>query len=211
MDKRKVDDFWSARTRIEDPRIATNYRIDDRLALDIALVSKYVEDDCRILDLGAGTCTLACSFLDRSGVVVAVDKYREFLDNAPAHPKLQRVCSDIVDFTSAEKFDVILLFGVVNFLSPEEEARVYRRCAEMVSPGGYVLVKNQCGLAADVVVDTYSDELSSHYHARYPSVESQTGRLRELFDVSVEDIYPPALNRWENTHFFAFICSRSIG
>ncbi len=30
--------------------------------------------------------------------------------------------------------------------------------------------------------------------------------LEEFFDIKIIDIYPPSLNKWKNTHHYAFIC-----
>ena len=207
MDKGKIDSFWTARTKIEDPRIATNYRDDGRLEYDIALVEKHLTQDARILDLGAGTCTLARRFLDTCEQVVAVDKFDAFFGKVPEHPKLRKIRADVSDFSIDETFNLILLFGVVNFLSSNEERRLYGSCAKMLGQGGTFIVKNQCGVREDVVVDSYSEELGAHYYANYPAVDGQRERLSEYFKVELLDIYPAELNRWENTHFYAFVCS----
>jgi trans-aconitate methyltransferase len=207
VDKLKIDAFWTARAQIEDRRLATNFRDDGRLAFDVALVRKFLPPEARILDLGAGTCTLSQPFLSDCGQLTAVDKFGAFLDNAPQHPKLRKICADVATFSIDETFDLILLFGVVNFLSPDEERRLYRSCAAMLADGGHLIVKNQCGVHDEVLVDSYSEELRAHYHARYPAFERQRACLAEFFDVELLDIYPADLNRWENTHFYAFVCS----
>lgn len=207
MDKGKIDSFWITRTKIEDPRIATNYRDDGRLAYDIALVEKHLPESAKILDLGAGTCTLSRHFLGSCKGIVAVDKFDAFLEKAPDHPKLRKICADVADFSVDETFDLILLFGVANFLSSDEERQLYRSCAKMLREGGVLIVKNQCGVRNDVIVDSYSEELDAHYYANYPSVDRQRERLLECFEVEMLDIYPAELNRWENTHFYAFVCS----
>jgi cyclopropane fatty-acyl-phospholipid synthase-like methyltransferase len=207
VDQHKIDAFWNARAAIADRRLATNFRDDGRLAFDTALVQKFLPPDARILDLGAGTCTLSQQFLSQSGEIVAVDKFAAFLDNAPAHPKLRKICADVASFSMNEQFDMILLFGVVNFLSPAEESQLYRSCAAMLADGGHFIVKNQCGVDDEVIVDSYSEELKAHYHARYPAVEEQQACLAEHFEVELLDIYPADLNRWESTHFYAFICN----
>ncbi len=206
MDKKKIDAFWSARTDIKDPRLATNYRKDGRLACDVALVEKFIVGKARLLDLGAGTCTLSQQFIDRAEKITVVEKFSSFLEQVPEHPKLHKICADVSDFFVDEKFDIILLFGVVNFLDEDEEERLYGACSSMLESGGHFIVKNQCGIEEDVIVDSFSDELKAHYHARYPSVSSQLLRLSKFFNVSVVDVYSSDINRWGNTHFYAFVC-----
>jgi len=208
LDKAKVDAFWRSRLKVPDPRIATSFRDDGRLEHDLKLITRHLSPEANVLDLGAGTCTLASALLDRANSVVAVDKYAEFLSRAMPDPKLHTVLADVVDFTSPDRFDFILLFGVVNSLDTPDETLLYRHCQDMLSRNGVLLVKHQCGIREGLVVDKYSDELGGHYHARYPAVTDQTALLRRFFDVTVVDIYPDAFNRWPDTRFFAFICRR---
>jgi cyclopropane fatty-acyl-phospholipid synthase-like methyltransferase len=206
LDKRKIDEFWSSRTQFTDPRLATNYRSDGRLAIDAALVRRHLPKDATILDLGAGTCTLSKELLADVERIVAVEKFPEFLAAAGALPKLSTVCCDVMEFETTEQFDAILLFGVANFLTGEEERQLYARCRRMMRPHGIFIVKHQCGIHADILVDRFSEELGAHYHARYPGLESCTAMLSESFSVEVVDVYPASLNRWPDTHFYAFVC-----
>ena len=208
MDKARINDFWLGRTKIEDDRLATNYRDDGRLEYDLDFIKSRMVENARILDLGAGTCTLSSRLIDQTARIVAVEKFEGFLSRAPSHPKLIKVCSDILPFDTDERFDLVLVFGVVNFIEPEEEVVLYAHCHRFLRPDGLLIVKNQCGLKDEVEIDTYSQELSSHYHARYPKASDQLRRLEQLFDVEQHDIYPAELNRWHNTHFFAFVARR---
>jgi 2-polyprenyl-3-methyl-5-hydroxy-6-metoxy-1,4-benzoquinol methylase len=206
MDKQKIDQFWSARTQIADPRLASNYRDDGRLQIDSQFVIERISEPGRVLDLGAGGCTLANSLLPYAAEVVAVEKYGGFLEKVPDLPRLKKLQSDVVDYYDESKYEMILLFGVVNFLSDDEQSQLYSNCARMLASDGTFIVKNQCGINEEVVVDRFSDELGCDYHARYPSVQTQRDLLTQKFAVEVVDIYPEELNRWETTHFYAFVC-----
>ncbi len=208
MDLGRIQTFWQARTAVSDPRIATNYRNDGRLQLDVGFISQYLTPTSRVLDLGAGTCTLTQEILPLVAEAVAVEKFEEFLKRVPTHSRLKLICSDVSEFESPEKFDVILLFGVVNYLTLEDEQTLYEKCARMLSSDGYFIVKNQCGIGEEVVVDKFSEELNCDYHARYPAVDEQESRLNQHFSVARYDIYPPQYNRWSNTHFYAFECRK---
>lgn len=209
MDKKKIDAFWTARTRIEDPRIATNFREDGRLSYDVNFVRRHLAPGAKILDLGAGTCTLALELLDCAKEVVAVERYAEFLAKVPDHPRLEKVCCNVTDFAPEEMFDIVLMFGVVNYLTSDEERNIYEMCHSVMGRNGVLLVKNQCGLREELIVDHYSTELKENYYARYPAIDNQKSLLSRLFDVEVIDIYPLELNRWPDTHFFAFVCRPS--
>ncbi|MEQ1825010.1 MAG: class I SAM-dependent methyltransferase [Pirellula sp.] len=206
MDKAKIDQFWQARTKVSDARIATNYRDDGRLQIDCDFVRRFIFNEARILDLGAGTCTLTSQLLPYCREATAVEKFAEFLDKAPVSSKLTKICCDVVSFQSQESFDAILLFGVANFLTPDEESELYANCCRMLSGRGTFLVKNQCGVDREIVVDKHSDELGCHYHARYPFVQDQKDRLDRHFVTTVVDIYPAHINRWSDTHFYGFVC-----
>jgi SAM-dependent methyltransferase len=209
LDKQKIDRFWQGRTSIQDPRIATNYRDDNRLQLDYEFVRRLLPEKASVLDLGAGSCTLAGMLLPHVSSILAIDKFPEFLSLAPKSEKLLTRCADVASFQSDDLFDVILLFGVANFLTETEEFRLYGQCKRMLKQGGVFIVKNQCGSTDEVLVDKYSEELGAHYHARYPAVDSQRGMLQSLFHVTTHDIYPPAINRWPDTHFYAFVCQHA--
>jgi 2-polyprenyl-3-methyl-5-hydroxy-6-metoxy-1,4-benzoquinol methylase len=146
IDKSKVDAFWAGRTSIEDSRVATNYRDDGRISYDVDFVRRYLPAEANILDLGAGTCTLSVELLDQARRIVAVEKQPGFLDKAPEHPRLIKSCSDIVVFNSQERFDAVLMFGIVNFLTLEEEKSVYKSCHRYIGDDGVLLVKHQCGV-----------------------------------------------------------------
>jgi spermidine synthase len=208
VNKERIDEFWRRRAVIQDPRLATSFRNDGRLSHDIEFVKRHLPENPRILDLGAGTCTLSLPLLETAREIVAVEKFPGFLDKAPDHPRLRKVCDDVVNFSTRERFDAILFFGVVNYLTVPEEADLYRRCAEMLTENGCYLVKNQCGVSKEVVVDSYSEELQTEYFARYPAVDEQRRLLAEHFHVRVVDVYPPELNRWKNTHFYGFACTK---
>lgn len=206
LDKTAVDAFWNSRATIQDPRIAANFGNDSRIVYDQALVSRYTSCGCSILDLGAGSCTLTRPFLDSGCHILAVEKASGLLNKSPERPNLVKVCSDILEFETDQKFDIVLLFGVVNYIQSFEEEALYRKVKTLLHPDGVFLVKNQCGVQDEVKVDHVSEKLGQRYVARYPCQFAQEAALAHYFNVSKHDIYPPELNRWDNTHFLAFIC-----
>nr|BFD62746.1 class I SAM-dependent methyltransferase [Bdellovibrio sp. HM001] len=206
VNKSKIDTFWKSREKIDDARIATNYRDDGRLEFDVALVRKYHREGGSLLDLGCGTGTLARELLQSSSYIKGVDKYPGFLEKCPREDKFEVVESDILHFVDKNKtYDTIIIFGVVNFISDLEEVDLYRKCLALLKDDGVLIVKNQCGVKSEVIVDSYSQELGTDYYARYPWFERQLGHLSEHFNTELVDIYPPAMNRWDNTHFYAFV------
>lgn len=206
LDKNKIDSYWESRAVITDPRMASSWDGGARLYHDVEFCKKHLVQGGRLLDLGAGSCTLSHQLLDHCREATAVEKVPGLLKMAPFSSKLTTFCSDLSEFDSDKSFDTILLFGVVNYLQPEEEIGLYEKCNRLLSVNGVLIVKNQCGVEREVVVDKYSVEIGADYHARYPSFQDQLNYLRLFFRVECYDIYPSACNPWPDTHFYGFVC-----
>jgi len=210
MDERAafVREFWKDRgRRIDDPRVATHFRNDEALDYDYSLALKFCHSRASVLDLGAGTCALACLLAPHVKKIAAVDLSEELLGKRALPPNITPVVSDIRDFDSSETFDLVLIFGVLNYVFDEAELRsLIRKVARLTSPGGVCIIKHQAGVHETVLIDKYSEEIGGRYVCIYRHVEEELRLLREFFEVELVDIYPPRLNRWENTHFYAYVC-----
>ncbi len=207
MDKQKIDQFWKRRARIKDPRVATHFKHDDALEYDVQLIEQHLRPNARVLDLGCGTCAMVNKIAHLAGYVRAVDKQSEFLSNCVDLPHVETVASDIAQYRDTEHYDLILLFGVMNYFDETEALEIYQRCRNMLTQNGTLIVKHACGVNEDVEVDKYSDEIGDWYYAVYRQADKEKALLQHIYSVDMVDIYPPELNRWDNTHFFAFICN----
>ena len=205
MDKKKVDAFWSKRAKIEDPRVATHFKKDDTHVYDLELIRKYTNPNSDILDLGCGTCYLANELVDEVHYIKAVDKYPEFLKHCRHVPNLETLASYVLDYTDTRTYDLIVLFGVVMYFSEDDTKKIYNMCKQLLKPTGTLIVKHQCGVNEDVAIDNYSPTIGDTYYAVYKHVTKDKKLLEKYFNVEVVDIYPPRLNPWPNTHFYAFI------
>jgi cyclopropane fatty-acyl-phospholipid synthase-like methyltransferase len=209
IDRDQIDAYWRLRTAIADPVVASRHRENDAPKHDLAFIGRFVTEGCTVLDLGAGSCVLAdrLAALDRVARVCAVEKFGEFFEKRPAHPKVETHTSDVRDFRDPRAFDLVLLFGVLNYFDEPEARAIYERCRSMLAPTGRLLVKHQCGVSEDVAVDGYSEELGHRYQAIYRSRAHELALLAEHFTVDeIVDVYPPELNRHANTHFYGFVC-----
>lgn len=207
--------FWLSRTAVAGPRAARFHGDHDAYDLAaIAAVGGEGSDVC-LLDLGCGTCVIPNLVVDRLGWTVhAVDYVPEFLTHAIDDPRLTTEAGDLRSYRGAEgAYDLVTLLGVITYIEPDDErADLYARCAAMVAPGGALLVKAQLGVHETVVVDTYSEQLGSSYRAIYPHLGSEVALLRAAFGdgaVTVEDPYPAAFSRYDNTHFHHLIARRA--
>jgi len=211
MDKKKelVKKFWQKRGReITDPRIATHFRIDDAIDYDFNLVQRFCSRNTKILDLGAGTCALSSRLAPYVKKIVAVDFVGNFLKKKDLPSNIKTVNTDIKTYKSKEQYDIILLFGVLNyFFNSKELLSLYKKCKRMLTKNGVCIIKHQVGIKETVIVDGYSEDIKGHYLAIYRHIEKELSLLKFVFNtVDVIDVYPSHLNRWDNTHFYAFIC-----
>lgn len=203
-----IDQFWKSRTEINDCLVATHFKIDDTHDIDFEFVSRLIEPQHSVLDLGAGTCILSSRLAPHVHKVIAVDKFNKFLEAAPKTPNLTRVESDVFHFKSDTPFDLVLLFGVTNYFDTEETLLIYQRCAGLLKSHGKLILKHQCGVRDDVFIDRFSEQIGGRYISFYKHLEKEIKQLESLFKrVEVIDIYPPENNPWPDTHFYAFICS----
>lgn len=136
------------------------------------------------MDLGAGSCVLSDKISEFPQVksVSAVEKFGEFFKKRAPRSKVL-IESDVLKFQSDDKFDLILLFGVMNYFDTNEALEVYAKCAKLMKNDGFFLVKHQCGVSEDVFVDHFSKELNHDYHAIYRSFENEQTLLSNYFRV----------------------------
>lgn len=193
---------------MKDARVSTHFRDDDMHVFDLRLINKYISPKTRLLDLGAGTCHHANRLAGKVAYIKATDKFGEFLKFCKVGPDFEVQESDVLSYRDKQKYDVILLLGVMNYFDDSEALRIYRSCRKMLAPRGVLIVKHQAGVDEDVVVDKYSEKIGDNYHALYRHKEKDIKLMEKYFRVQVVDIYPKRLNPWPNTHFYGFVCKQ---
>jgi len=206
MDKLKIYNFFKSRSLIEDDYVATRNYFDDRLSYDTNLIKKYLKHNSSVLDLGCGSGLISKNIVDLTSNILAVDNNKNFL-NRINHSKIITLESDILSFETKEKFDLILIFGLLTFVDETELDTFYSKIEKMLKPNGIIIIKHQCGLKDDVIIDTFSIQLQANYVAIYRNIQKEISILKQFFDVDLIDIYPDTLNNWEDTHHYAFICT----
>ncbi|MCZ1264081.1 class I SAM-dependent methyltransferase [Paenibacillus tundrae] len=209
LDKNKVDSFFKRRAKISDPELATHYKKDDTINFDINLIEKYVNTDSKILDLGCGPGRITNILESKVSYIKAVDNQKEFLSSCTNSPKVEKVVAHLADFQDDNKYDAILLFGVLNYFNNDEVEKIYNNCNSMLKMDGVLIVKHACGIFEDVIIDKFSEQINDWYHVLYRHIDKDQVLLEQAgFSSSVVDIYPPRLNPWSNTHYHAFVAKK---
>lgn len=202
----KIEMFWRKRAQMNDQYTSARLYNDERLNYDLKLIKGYLTNASYVLDLGCGSCIITNEIESIVQHITAVDKYGDFFRFCIKSNKIKTIQADIVDFKIQQEYDLILIFGVNNYITAQQAQNVYNNCFNMLKNNGILIVKHQMGEVEDVFVDNYSDDLECWYTAEYRSVSNEKTMLEQAgFIVEVKDIYPPEMNRWENTHFYALI------
>jgi HAD superfamily phosphoserine phosphatase-like hydrolase len=189
----------------------TRNKAPDFSVFDVDFVRRFAETSKHLLDLGAGTGLLINPLVEEFGRITAVEKYPQFSRFITRAPHLELIDADLNEYETSEQFDLITVFGVMNFFSRTEALRLYGKAAKWLKSDGVLIVKHQMGVQEDVLVDGYSQELDTNYYSEYRWVRHEMQLLADAgFCVKDPfDIYPPNFNRWPNTHFYALVCRLS--
>lgn len=205
IDKDVVAEFW--RTRASHG--TTRWTGGGMLAADVALTSGFVGQGTRILDLGSGFGELSRTICPPDGEVLAVDATAEMSAGFAADDRFSFVEHDILSFHTDRRFDLALLFGVVNYLEVDEIRRIARSMQDFLVPGGVAIVKNQCADAESFIVDVDFQGTGQRYMAWYPDVATERRVLESVFGPVEVIPYPPELKVHENSTHVAFVCRNS--
>lgn len=210
LGNRRIHEYYDHMAQTITSPLETRNNAPDSTKWDVELVLNYASATTDLLDLGSGTGLLVNQVAEHFRSVTAVEKYREFSRFIETRPNVSVVNADVLTLEVSRKFQLITLFGLMNFFSDIEAEGIYRKVFEFLEEGGRILVKHQMGIRADVIVTGFSEELGVEYFSNYRGLEREKNLLREvgLQIEEVFDIYPAELNRWQNTHFYALVATR---
>lgn len=182
---------------------------NDFTAIDAEFILKHAGSTSDVLDLASGTGLVIGKYYDGVSHVDAVELFPEFSKYIPQSPKIDVYNESIEDFNPKNMYDLILMFGIVQYFDESEIRRIYAKYKKFLKAAGKLIIKNQFGVKEDVTVSGMSEELKKPYYSQYRHLEKEVGILRSVGFTSVNtfDIYPPEANRWDNTHFFAITAS----
>lgn len=214
FNEKKAQQFWSKKniTNIEeDP---TRHGDKERLEFDVNHILKVVgkKNVNSLLDLGAGTGQLTKAIEKNIPIKkrILVEKNPSFIRQILLDGKVDLVNEDILEFCKRNnnKYDIILLFGVINSINKENTYKIYEYLLNMMKKDSILIIKHQCGIEEEVIIDNFSKELTTLYTARYPYHKDEHQFLEDIFNVEIHDIYPKKLNKFVNTHFFSYVCKK---
>lgn len=188
----------------QNAKVADRWTGEDILNYELSVLGNLIKPHSKILDLGSGSGELSRNLCRESGWLTAVDlgtHYAQcFLKN-----NHNFIASNVLDYKTEEKFDIVLLFGVVTYLMPIEEKDVYSKISSFLAPQGIAIIKNQCSDAESFIINEYSQKLEIDYSARYPSIAEQQQNLSLYFSKIQVQKYPANLKRHNNSKHVMFI------
>lgn len=175
--------------------------------IDAQFIQRYADKNTEILDLGSGTGLIVNKIYDKVKSIDCVEPFKEFSDHIIRNKNVNVINSDIVKLDIHKKYDLVCLFGVIQYFNEEESIKIYKKCLTWMNPNSKIIIKNQFGINEDVTVAGYSEEQKNDYFAQYRHIDKEIEILKNIGykNIDVVDIYPLEANRWKNTHFYAIV------
>lgn len=210
IDNSKAIEYWEEMAKSNPNEVTAKVNPqNDYTTLDAEFIMNYADSETEILDLASGTGMAISKYYERVGHIDAVEMFPEFSKFIPNSTKIEIFNESIVEFEPAKKYDLVLMFGVVQYFNDIEIRDLYTKYKKCLNSTGKLIIKNQFGVKEDVIVSGISEELQKNYHSQYRYIEKEIKLLNSVgfSAVKVFDIYPPEANRWENTHFYAIVAS----
>lgn len=182
---------------------------NDFTTYDAEFILKYSNTETEILDLASGTGLTLEKIIDKVKSIIAVELFKEFSDLIIKHNNIHVINADIKEFDINQKFDLITLFGIMQYYNISEAKEIYQKYKQLLKENGKIIIKNQFGVQEDVVVNGFSENLKSDYFSEYRWIEKEKEILRSIGFKNIDhfDIYPSECNKWDNTHFYAIVAS----
>lgn len=201
-------DYWEELSKkISKPRETKNKRPDTSQE-EADFIIQYLQPDFEVLDLGSGTGLIVNKITPYVKSITAVEKFKGFSKFIKKDKKVKIIHADVVGFYLDQKFDVVLCTGLMQYLQEPAVSQVYSNMYRMLKKGGTAILRNHCGLKETVVID-HSEEVGENFFAEYRQKDEEKKRIEKVgFQVEILDKAPKALNVWENTRHFMFICKK---
>lgn len=212
FNENKAQQYWARKAKQNISGDPTRHGDEKRLFYDVKFIQERCELDSikNIIDLGAGSGQLSEALYDINSnlEITCVEKHAKFNKLKKNIKNIKKINKDILEYKDKKKYDLILLFGVINSLNKKNEIKTYEMILNLMHKNSIFILKHQCGIEKETIVDHYSEALSSQYTARYPFIDKEQEILNVLFNLEVHPMYPKELNPHSNTKFYAFTCKK---
>lgn len=205
----RSEKYWQKMAdNITDAPEARNKRIDTSQE-EADFFRNYLSISDEILDIGSGTGLVINKLYSDVKDIIALERFEglsRFIEN---QPNIMVINARMEGFLIRKEFDKILCTGVMQFFTLSEAELIYQNIFKMLKTEGLFLMRTHCGLKETVTVNK-SDENGGEYFAEYRLLENEVNLLKKIgfSNVQVLDKAPSALNVWENTRHFVFICKK---
>lgn len=208
--QKSINFFKELAATTDNPKSVKIRSFNDYTDYDANFILRYVDNDTNLLDLASGTGLVINKIADKVKNITAVELFEQFSKYIEIRDNIKVVNTDIQNFRSDEKYNLITMFGIMHYFNKNEATELYKKYYDYLLPKGKLIVKNQFALDDDVVVDGYSEELNKKYYSEYRNLDKEIDVLKSIGFKNIEkyDIYPPEANRWDNTHFYAIVAER---
>lgn len=208
--KNTLDFFQKMADDNPDEKSVKINKTNDFTDFDAKLILQYAKSNSKILDLASGTGLIINKIYKKVKKIIAIEAFPEFSKFITTSPKIDVINLDISHYTTKGKFDLITMFGIVQYFNEEEIKRIYLKYRANLKAKGKLIVKGQFGVHEDVLISGYSKELKTNYYSHYRQLAREIVILKQLGYKNIKsiDIYPPECNRWDNTHFYAIVAEK---
>lgn len=103
---------------------------------------KYLKPNSNILDIGCGTGYPIAAYLSEQGFkVTGIDISERMIEKAKELKLINATffIKDILEFETAEKYDGVIAFDSLWYISHDKQAEIYRIVSSLMNVGGYFL------------------------------------------------------------------------
>ncbi len=180
-----------------DARIRTFVPHYESMIDRVAEALRHVEASAPVLvDMGVGTGALAARCLEvrPEARVVGVDADAEMLrlaaDRLSGHADVELVESDFLEFPVPACDAVVACLAFHHVPTPGEKRQLYRRCADALRPGGFLLSGDRFTARDPALRDAEREAWLAHLERTYTPAESRD----HLAAWADEDTYFPLLD-----------------
>jgi len=126
-------------------------------------------DTGKALELGVGngrnTLHLLANSFKVTGVDISEEGIKILKERAGRDPNLKLVVSNVLEFETTEKFDLVLAIGLLHFLEKDKINSLLKKMKKWTAPGGYNVIATRMvqNLRQDLPHIFSSNELKKYY------------------------------------------------